>query len=77
MSQSWVLTKLYSLQLVTEEASKRHSELSARSLSNPLKDGKMFMKRGDFISGWKTKHFALMPDDDKLYCFDSVDVSGL
>ncbi|KAJ3052857.1 Ras GTPase-activating protein 1 [Rhizophlyctis rosea] len=61
--------------LVAEDSTKRQSELSARSLSNPLKDGKMFMKRGDFISGWKTKHFVLLPDDDKLYCFDSVDVS--
>ncbi|KAJ3042116.1 Ras GTPase-activating protein 1 [Rhizophlyctis rosea] len=61
--------------LVAEDAAKRQSEISVRSLNNPVKAGKMFMKRGDFISGWKTKHFVLMPDDDRLYCFDSSDAS--
>ncbi|KAJ1554973.1 hypothetical protein HK096_010872, partial [Nowakowskiella sp. JEL0078] len=50
------------------------SKISAQSLVNPIKVGKIYMKRGDIVSGWKLKYFVLANLGSKtLFCFDSED----
>ncbi|TPX63672.1 hypothetical protein SpCBS45565_g06426 [Spizellomyces sp. 'palustris'] len=46
--------------------------VSVRSLLNPLKAGRVYIKRGDTVSGWTTNYFVIM-DDGILYCFDHED----
>ncbi|KAJ3083733.1 Ras GTPase-activating protein 1 [Quaeritorhiza haematococci] len=60
---------------VSEEGDKDRTSISVRSLVNPLKAGRMLMKRGDVVTGWSSKYFVLMAEDRSLYCFDSEDAT--
>ncbi|KAI9091796.1 hypothetical protein DFS34DRAFT_653256 [Phlyctochytrium arcticum] len=48
------------------------STVSVRSLVNPLKAGRVYVKRGDTVNGWATNYFVVM-NDGLLYCFDGED----
>lgn len=45
--------------------------VSVRSLLNSKKQGRLQLKKGDVISGWKGKYYVFMEDDKLLYCFDN------
>lgn len=49
------------------------NQVSVRSLVNPLKAGRVFVKRGDTAAGWISNYFVLMGEEKVLYCFDGED----
>ncbi|KAJ3291664.1 Ras GTPase-activating protein 1 [Borealophlyctis nickersoniae] len=59
---------------MTDDAMIKSEAGSSVQSLKALKAGKMFIKRGDFISGWKTKYFVLS-DDGALYCFDNEEAT--
>ncbi|KAJ3189773.1 Ras GTPase-activating protein 1 [Gaertneriomyces sp. JEL0708] len=53
-----------------DEPGKKEHNVSVSMLVNPVKAGRMLLKRGDFIAGWKSRYFVLMAENGLLYCFD-------
>ncbi|KAJ3188942.1 Ras GTPase-activating protein 1 [Gaertneriomyces sp. JEL0708] len=47
--------------------------VSVRSLLNPLKAGRVYVKRGDNSPGWTGNYYVLMAEDRLLYGFDGED----
>ncbi|KAJ3016285.1 Ras GTPase-activating protein 1 [Thoreauomyces humboldtii] len=55
---------------MVDEPGAQGRNVSVAVLLNPVMAGRMLVKRGDFVAGWKTRYFVLM-DDGLLYCFDN------
>ncbi|KAI8917019.1 hypothetical protein DFJ77DRAFT_328679 [Powellomyces hirtus] len=55
---------------MVDEPGQQGQQVSVAALLNPVKAGRMMVKRGDFVAGWKTRYFVLM-EDGLLYCFDN------
>ncbi|TPX70902.1 hypothetical protein SpCBS45565_g01494 [Spizellomyces sp. 'palustris'] len=56
---------------MVDEPGKKGHNVSVSMLLNPVKAGRMLLKRGDFIAGWKSRYFVLMEEEQELYCFDN------
>ncbi|KAI8590146.1 hypothetical protein BDZ88DRAFT_415699 [Geranomyces variabilis] len=55
---------------MVDEVGQQGHNVSVAALANPVKAGRMLLKRGDFVAGWKSRYFVLM-DEGMLYCFDN------
>ncbi|KAJ3154929.1 Ras GTPase-activating protein 1 [Geranomyces michiganensis] len=55
---------------MADEVGQQGRNVSVAALANPVKAGRMLLKRGDFVAGWKSRYFVLM-DEGMLYCFDN------
>ncbi|KAI9102621.1 hypothetical protein DFS34DRAFT_609914 [Phlyctochytrium arcticum] len=56
---------------LVDDADRKGHNVAVSNLINPVKAGRMLLKRGDFIAGWKSRYFVLMEEQQELYCFEN------
>ncbi|KAJ3280051.1 Ras GTPase-activating protein 1, partial [Borealophlyctis nickersoniae] len=65
------ITIFVKLHLVAED--KDSNTVSVRGLLNPLKAGRVLVRRGDNAPGWSSSYLVLMSEERLLYFFDRED----